>query len=76
MHLLENDPKLSKPLTDNADTAGAGDWYVLIDGTDVDAVAATIEARFDHALVSRFATLVSSGTYRLMWDLAKSEIPT
>jgi hypothetical protein len=76
MHLLENDPKLSKPLTDNADTAGAGDWYVLIDGTDVDAVAATIKARFDHALVSRFATLVSSGTYRLMWDLAKSEIPT
>jgi hypothetical protein len=75
MHLLENDPKLSKPLTDNADTAGAGDWYVLIDGTDVDAVAATIKARFDHALVSRFATLVSSGTYRLMWDLAKSEIP-
>jgi len=65
-----------KPLTDNADTAGAGDWYVLIDGTDIDAVAATIKARFDHALVSRFATLVSSGTYRLMWDLAKSEIPT
>jgi TPP-dependent pyruvate/acetoin dehydrogenase alpha subunit len=49
---------------------------VLIDGTDVDAIAATIKARFDHALVSRFATLVSSGTYRLMWDLAKSEIPT
>jgi hypothetical protein len=76
MHLLENDPKLSKPLTGNADTAGAGDWYVLIDGTDVMAIAATMETRFDHALVSRFATLISSGTYRLLWDLAKGDIPT
>jgi hypothetical protein len=76
MHLLESDPALSKPLTDNADTAGAGDWYVLIDGTDVDAVTAVLHTRFDHALVSTSATLVSSGTYRLLWDLAKSEIPT
>jgi hypothetical protein len=74
MHLLENDPGLSKPLTDNADTAGAGDWYVLIEGTDVEAVAATMTARLDHALVSRFATLVSSGTYRLLWDIAKSDL--
>jgi hypothetical protein len=75
MHLLESDPGLSKPLTDNADTAGAGDWYVLIDGTDVEAVTAVLHNRFDHALVSRSATLVSSGTYRLMWDLAKSDLP-
>lgn len=74
MHLLENDPKLSKPLTNRADTADAGDWHVLIDGTDVDAVTAVLQNRFDHALVSRFATLVSSGTYRLMWDLAKSDL--
>jgi hypothetical protein len=74
MHLLESDPGLSKPLTDNADTAGAGDWYVLIDGTDVDAATAVLRKRFDHALVSRSATLVSSGTYKLMWDLAKSDL--
>jgi hypothetical protein len=74
MHLLENDPKLSKPLTDNADTAGAGDWYVLIDGTDVDALTAVFHNRFDHALVSPSATLVSFGTYKLLWDLAKSDL--
>jgi hypothetical protein len=74
MHLLECDPKLSKPLTDNADTAGAGDWYVLIDGTSVEAVADIVRARFDRATVSTSATLISTGIYRLMWDLAKGEI--
>ena len=35
MHLIENDPVLSKPLTDNpsASDPGAGDWFVLIDAT-------------------------------------------
>ncbi len=71
MHLLENDPVLSKPLTDNpsASDPGAGDWFVLIDATDVDAVPAA---------AARFAAFksgtVSSGVYRLMWDLAKSDL--
>jgi TPP-dependent pyruvate/acetoin dehydrogenase alpha subunit len=47
---------------------------VLIDGTDAEAIAAVIRRRFDHALVSRSATLISTGTYRLMWDLAKSDL--
>ena len=35
-------PSLSKPITDDpsAPNPGAGDWFVLIDGTDVNAVAA------------------------------------
>ena len=35
MHLLESDPELSKPITDDpsAPNPGAGDWFVLIDGT-------------------------------------------
>ena len=35
MHLIESDPALSKPLTDDAaaPNPGAGDWFVLIDGT-------------------------------------------
>jgi hypothetical protein len=76
MHLIESDPKLSKPLTDNpeASSPGAGDWYVLIDGTDVDAVTALL-TRFDRAVASTSSTLISRGTYRLMWDLAKSDIP-
>jgi hypothetical protein len=71
MHLLENDPVLSKPITDNpsASDPGAGDWYVLIDATDVNAVPAA---------VARFAAfkpqMVSSGVYRLMFDLAKSDL--
>src|SRR6187397_651964 len=41
MHLLESDPALSKPITDDpsASNPGAGDWFVLIDGTEVDAVS-------------------------------------
>lgn len=69
MHLLENDPALSKPLTDNASMAGAGDWFVLIDATDVNAIPPA---------AARFAAFksqtVSSGIYRLMFDLAKSDL--
>jgi hypothetical protein len=71
MHLLENDPALSKPLTDNPSTysPGAGDWFVLIDATDVNAVPAA---------ALRFAAFksqtVSSGIYKLMFDLAKSDL--
>jgi hypothetical protein len=73
MHLIESDPKLSRSLTDDTDTAGAGDWYVLVDGTDVDAVGAVIDTGFENAMAS--VALISKGTYRLMWDIAKGEIP-
>ena len=69
MHLLENDPALSKPLTDNPSTVGAGDWFVLIDATDVNTIPAAI---------ARFAAFkpqtLSSGIYKLMFDLAKSDL--
>jgi hypothetical protein len=76
MHLMESDSRLSKPLTDDpaAPNPAARDWYVMIDGTDVDAVAAVMKGRFDAAISSTSATLISSGTYRLMWDLAKSDL--
>jgi hypothetical protein len=72
MHLLENDPVLSKPLTDNAsdNDPGAGDWFVLIDGTGVAAIEAAIAA----PIAALKSTVISSGVYRLMWDLAKSDI--
>ena len=40
MHLIESDPALSRPLTDVPGVAdpGAGDWFVLIDATDVNAI--------------------------------------
>jgi len=72
MHLLENDPVLSKPITDDpaAPNPGAGDWFVLIDATDVKAVLAAM-ARF----AAFKAETISSGVYQLMWDLAKSDLP-
>jgi hypothetical protein len=74
MHLLENDARLSKPLTDNASDSdpGAGDWFVLIDGTDVAATEGIITAL--GAAPALKSTVISSGVYRLMWDLAKSDI--
>lgn len=76
MHLMESDPALSKPITDDpaVSNAGAGDWLILIDGTDVNAISAVIAARFDTAAFAP-GTLISTGIYNLMWDLAKSDIP-
>jgi hypothetical protein len=45
---------------------------VLIDGTRVEAIAEAIASRFADALEP--AIRISQGTYRLMWDLAKSDI--
>ena len=76
MHLIESDPVLSRPITDepSAPNPGAGDWYVLIDGTHVNAISAIIAARFTEAAFKP-ATVISTGVYQLMWDLARSDIP-
>jgi hypothetical protein len=72
MHLIEGDPALSKPITDDpsAPNPGAGDWFVLIDATDVGVVSAAMP-RFSGDMKP---LTISSGVYRLMWDLAKSDI--
>jgi hypothetical protein len=77
MHLIESDPALSKPLTDNPSGSypGAGDWFVLIDGTHVNAVSAVIAAHFTGPAALELATLISAGSYNLMWDLARTELP-
>ena len=74
MHLIESDPALSKPLTDDPAAAnpGAGDWFVLIDATGVDAVAPAVARVTDNAAFKPL--VVSSGIYRLMWDIAKSDL--
>lgn len=76
MHLMESDPVLSKPLTDDpaAPNPAARDWYALIEGTDADSVAWLMAGRFDAVIAATGATLISAGTYRLMWDLAKSDL--
>ena len=74
MHLLESDPALSKSLTDDAANPGAADWFVLIDGTDVRPISAAISLRFDPLDMVGIGQIISSGIYRLMWDLAKSDL--
>jgi hypothetical protein len=75
MHLIESDPELSKPLTDQASASdpGAGDWFVLIDATNVNAASTAIAARLADGTGFKSA-VISSGIYRLMWDLAKNEL--
>jgi hypothetical protein len=74
MHLIESDPALSRPITDgpSVPNPGAGDWFVLIDGTGVSAISTAIAARFTGAVALQNAAVISSGIYSLMWDLAKS----
>ena len=74
MHLIESDPALSKPITDDpsAPNPGAGDWFVLIDATDVSTVPAAAARILDNAALKPL--VISSGVYRLMWDIANCDI--
>ncbi|HVD83351.1 MAG TPA: hypothetical protein VNC42_03865 [Bradyrhizobium sp.] len=75
MHLIESDPALSKPITEDpsAPNPGAGDWFVLIDGTHVNAISAAIAARFTGSAFEQ-GIKISAGSYNLMWDLARSDL--
>jgi hypothetical protein len=75
MHLMESDPVLSRPLSDKPAAAdpGAGDWFVLIDGTNMNAISTAITARLGDGIAAK-STAISTGLYNLMWDLAKSDI--
>jgi hypothetical protein len=76
MHVIESDPLLSKSLTEDASrpNPGASDWFVLIDATDVSAVSPAVAPINDNVALKPL--VVSSGIYRLLWDIAKGEIPT
>ena len=76
MHLIESDQALSRPITDDPPVSdpGSGDWFVLIDATDMRAVSAAITDRFGDAPAPMAAETISTGVYKLMWDLAKSDI--
>ena len=76
MHLIESDPALSRPITDDPPVSdpGSGDWFVLIDATDVRAVSAAVTDRLGEVPAPMAAETISTGVYKLMWDLAKSDI--
>lgn len=75
MHLLESDPRLSKSLTADASASdpGAGDWFWLIDHTDANPPKFVAE-RLKNC-EKYVGSVVSSGSYRLLWDIAKSDLP-
>lgn len=71
LHLIESDPQLSKSLTEpDKPNPGAADWFVLVEGTEVAAVRSLAQQR----LADAGAAVVSTGTYRLMWDLARTDL--
>src|SRR5436190_10914723 len=74
MHLIESDPALSRPLTKDAEAAnpGAGDWFVLIDASSVHAVPKASSRIVDNAAIKPL--IVNNGVYRLLFDLAKSDL--
>jgi hypothetical protein len=76
MHLIESDPALSRPITDDPPVSdpGSSDWFVLIDATDVRAVSAAITDRLGDVPAPMAAETISTGVYKLMWDLAKSDL--
>jgi len=75
MHLLENDPVLSAPAAGiPSASTGAGDWFVLVDATDLQMTAVVLAQLMDEDVGFQSA-VISNGTYRLMWDLSKTDIP-
>jgi hypothetical protein len=71
MHLIESDPMLSKSLTEpDKPNPGAADWFVLVEGTNIEAVRALAHSRFTDTGLA----MVSIGSYQLLWDLAKAEL--
>jgi hypothetical protein len=74
MHLIESDPALSKPLTDDpsASDAAASDWFGLIDATDATPAHTAVRRLINDAGFN--SEVISSGVYRLLWNIAKTDI--
>ena len=63
--LLEADPVLSKPIGAAEPPPGAGDWYLVVEGLQADAVAAAVDA-LDRGGIGAHGEVVSSGRYNLI----------
>lgn len=74
IHLLESDPALSRSLTDPGHNPGGSDWFILIDATSHHAVAPLLAGHFSPAIETAAATVVSSGRYTLLFDLAAADL--
>ena len=74
MHLIESDAALSGPTAEIPAAGGASDWFVLIDGTEANAISAVMAAYFTGSVIPAASIVISSGVYTLMWDLAQADI--
>jgi hypothetical protein len=76
MHLMESDPALSRPITNDSPgpNLGAADWFALIEGTNESVTEAAVLLCLDDCPEFKSA-VISAGVYTLLWDLAKSDIP-
>jgi len=73
-HLIEADPVLSSPPQEAKRQPGSGDWYVMVEGTEAEAVRHAGEQHFGARAALSQCEPISFGTYRLLWDLAKAEL--
>src|SRR5260370_39528038 len=75
MHLIERGPTLSQPITDDpsAPNPGARDWFVLIDGTHLNAISAAIAARFTGSAFAQ-GIKISAGRYCLLWGFGRGDL--
>src|SRR6266571_4096789 len=67
MHLIESNPVLSRPISDDPSVSnpGAGDWFVLIDGTHMNAISEALAARFAGSAFESGIKILA-GNYNLM----------
>lgn len=72
-HLVEGDPELSRPLMTDADVAPGADWFVFLDATNPDVARDALQSLIAATGVQD-DIVVSTGLYRLLWDLSKNEL--
>ena len=72
-HSLQSDPELSKTADAAGPQPGLSDWYVIVEGTD-NTIRTLAEPLFGRAAKLPGAEVISFGTYRLLWDLAKPQL--
>ncbi|MFA5491297.1 MAG: hypothetical protein WC284_19120 [Candidimonas sp.] len=54
--------------------AEATDWYLMLEGTEVESVAHAAQQHFGDSTLQGLGLFVSCGVYRLQWDLGKWDL--
>ncbi|MBP6018893.1 MAG: hypothetical protein KA735_05330 [Burkholderiaceae bacterium] len=74
-HLVEGDPELSKPLMKDGEVAPAvADWFVILDASSLVQAQCGLDALIGSDGLIDPLDIVSTGSYRLLWDLSRNEL--